>query len=160
MQLFHSGCTSFLHSFGHMRILHQCYNFGVLLLYWICCNGFLLLLHLMQWPWCPSKPMAFQWCPPPMDPKIALPLPWTLRPGSQNHDLVFLCKNFPHHFRLGVHQYIFDFDIIFKRDFNGVNTRGGALNFFSGRSVQSGFPKCGACELIFAPVFAFERGGL
>ena len=27
---------------------------------------------------------------------------------------------------------------------------GGALNFFSGRGVQPGFPKCGACELTFA----------
>ena len=28
--------------------------------------------------------------------------------------------------------------------------RGGALNFFSGRGVRPGFPKCGACELTFA----------
>ena len=28
--------------------------------------------------------------------------------------------------------------------------------FFSGRGVRPGFPKCGACELLFA----FERGGL
>ena len=28
--------------------------------------------------------------------------------------------------------------------------RGGALNFFSGRGVQPGFLKCGACELLFA----------
>ena len=34
--------------------------------------------------------------------------------------------------------------------------RGGALNFFSGRGVQPGFPKCGACELTFAS----EKGGL
>ena len=27
---------------------------------------------------------------------------------------------------------------------------GGALNIFSGRGVWPGFPKCGACELIFA----------
>ena len=27
---------------------------------------------------------------------------------------------------------------------------GGALNFFSGRGVRPGFPKCGACELTFA----------
>ena len=33
---------------------------------------------------------------------------------------------------------------------------GGALNFFSGRGVPPRFPKCGACELIFAS----ERGGL
>ena len=33
---------------------------------------------------------------------------------------------------------------------------GGALNFFSGRGVWSRFPKCGACELIFAS----EKGGL
>ena len=26
----------------------------------------------------------------------------------------------------------------------------GALDFFSGRGVRSGFPKCGACELLFA----------
>ena len=26
---------------------------------------------------------------------------------------------------------------------------GGALNFFSGRGVRPGFPKCGACELTF-----------
>ena len=31
---------------------------------------------------------------------------------------------------------------------------GGALNFFSGRGVRPGFPKCGACELTFAS----ERG--
>ena len=35
-------------------------------------------------------------------------------------------------------------------------TRGGALNFFSGRGVRPGFPKCGACELTFAS----EKGGL
>ena len=34
--------------------------------------------------------------------------------------------------------------------------RGGALNFFSGRGVRPGFPKCGACELTFAS----EKGGL
>ena len=33
---------------------------------------------------------------------------------------------------------------------------GGALNFFSGRGVWPGFPKCGACELILAS----EKGGL
>ena len=33
---------------------------------------------------------------------------------------------------------------------------GGALNFFSGRGVRPGFPKCGACELTFAS----EKGGL
>ena len=33
---------------------------------------------------------------------------------------------------------------------------GGALNFFSGRGVQPGFPKCEACELIFTS----EKGGL
>ena len=27
---------------------------------------------------------------------------------------------------------------------------GGALNFFSGKGVRPGFPKCGACELTFA----------
>ena len=32
---------------------------------------------------------------------------------------------------------------------------GGALNFFSGRGVRPGFPKCGACELTFAS----EKGG-
>ena len=32
----------------------------------------------------------------------------------------------------------------------------GALNFFSGRGVRPGFPKCGACELTFAS----EKGGL
>ena len=32
----------------------------------------------------------------------------------------------------------------------------GARNFFSGRGVWPGFPKCGACELIFAS----EKGGL
>ena len=32
----------------------------------------------------------------------------------------------------------------------------GALNFFSGRGVRPGFPKCGACELTFAA----EKGGL
>ena len=32
----------------------------------------------------------------------------------------------------------------------------GALNFFSGKGVQPGFPKCGACELILAS----EIGGL
>ena len=33
---------------------------------------------------------------------------------------------------------------------------GGALNFFSGRGVRPGFPKCGACELTFAS----EKAGL
>ena len=33
---------------------------------------------------------------------------------------------------------------------------GGAFNFFSGRSVRPGFPKCGACKLTFAS----EKGGL
>ena len=33
---------------------------------------------------------------------------------------------------------------------------GGALNFFLGRGVRPGFPKCGACELTFAS----EKGGL
>ena len=33
---------------------------------------------------------------------------------------------------------------------------GGQLNFFSGRGVRPGFPKCGACELILAS----EREGL
>ena len=33
---------------------------------------------------------------------------------------------------------------------------GGALNFFPGRGVRPGFPKCGACELTFAS----EKGGL
>ena len=33
---------------------------------------------------------------------------------------------------------------------------GGALNFFSGRGVRPGFPKCGACKLTFAS----EKGGL
>ena len=32
----------------------------------------------------------------------------------------------------------------------------GALNFFSGRGLRPGFPKCGACELTFAS----ETGGL
>ena len=32
---------------------------------------------------------------------------------------------------------------------------GGTLNFFSGRGIGPGFPKCGACELTFAS----ERGG-
>ena len=36
------------------------------------------------------------------------------------------------------------------------NPGGGALNFFSGRGVRPGFPKCGACELTFAS----EKGGL
>ena len=35
-------------------------------------------------------------------------------------------------------------------------TSRGALNFFSGRGVRPGFPKCGACELTFAS----EKGGL
>ena len=30
------------------------------------------------------------------------------------------------------------------------NGGGGALNFVSGRGVRPGFPKCGACELMFA----------
>ena len=34
--------------------------------------------------------------------------------------------------------------------------RGGGFNFFSGRDVRPGFPKCGACELTFAS----EKGGL
>ena len=33
---------------------------------------------------------------------------------------------------------------------------GGALNFFSGRGVRPGFPKCGACKLTFVS----EKGGL
>ena len=33
---------------------------------------------------------------------------------------------------------------------------GGTQLFFSGRGVQPGFPKCGACELTFAS----EKGGL
>ena len=33
---------------------------------------------------------------------------------------------------------------------------GGALNFFSGRGVRPGFPKCRACELTFVS----EKGGL
>ena len=38
-----------------------------------------------------------------------------------------------------------------------INTSpGGALNFFSGRGVRPGFPKCGACELTFTS----EKGGL
>ena len=37
-----------------------------------------------------------------------------------------------------------------------TNLPGGALNFFSGRGVRPGFPKCGACELTFAS----EKGGL
>ena len=39
---------------------------------------------------------------------------------------------------------------------SGVAPGGGALNFFSGRGVRPGFPKCGACELTFAS----EKGGL
>ena len=40
---------------------------------------------------------------------------------------------------------------------NGMlHSRGGALNFFSGRGVRPGFSKCGACELTFAS----EKGGL
>ena len=35
-------------------------------------------------------------------------------------------------------------------------TSRGALNFFSGRGVRPGFPKCGACQLTFAS----EKGGL
>ena len=38
----------------------------------------------------------------------------------------------------------------------GLEARGGALNFFSCRGVRPGFPKCGACELTFAS----EKGGL
>ena len=38
---------------------------------------------------------------------------------------------------------------------HGWPTRG-ALNFYSGRSMRPRFPKCGACELIFAS----EKGGL
>ena len=38
----------------------------------------------------------------------------------------------------------------------GAPLRGGVLNFCSGKSVRPVFPKCGACELIFAS----ERGGL
>ena len=37
-----------------------------------------------------------------------------------------------------------------------LKIRGGAINFFSGRGVGPGFPKCGACKLIFAS----EKGGL
>ena len=33
---------------------------------------------------------------------------------------------------------------------------GGGTQLFSGRGVRPGFPKCGACELIFAS----EKGGL
>ena len=38
----------------------------------------------------------------------------------------------------------------------GILRGGGALNFFSGRGVRHGYPKCGACELTFAS----EKGGL
>ena len=31
-----------------------------------------------------------------------------------------------------------------------VHTPGGGTQLFSGRGVRPGFPKCGACELIFA----------
>ena len=37
-----------------------------------------------------------------------------------------------------------------------TDSRGGALNFFPGRGVRPGFPKCGACELTFAS----EKWGL
>ena len=38
---------------------------------------------------------------------------------------------------------------------------GGALNFFSGRGVRPGFPKCGACELTFASERKISKfGGL
>ena len=33
---------------------------------------------------------------------------------------------------------------------SGYTAPGGALNFFSGRGVRPGFPKCGTCELTFA----------
>ena len=39
---------------------------------------------------------------------------------------------------------------------HSTGPRGGALNFFSGRGVRPGSPKCGACELTFAS----EKGGL
>ena len=44
----------------------------------------------------------------------------------------------------------------FFQAYNSTVSRGGALNFFSGRDVRPGFPKCGACELTFAS----EKGGL
>ena len=47
---------------------------------------------------------------------------------------------------------IFEIFIRFESLYRG----GGALNFFSGRGVRPGFPKCGACELTFAS----EKGGL
>ena len=45
-----------------------------------------------------------------------------------------------------------------KKITEGITTNpgGGALNFFLGRGVRPGFPKCGACELTFAS----EKGGL
>ena len=46
--------------------------------------------------------------------------------------------------------------LIFRRMMSFVSNPGGGLNFFLGRGVRPGFPKCGACELIFAS----EKGGL
>ena len=40
--------------------------------------------------------------------------------------------------------------------FRRLNPGGGGTQLFSGRGVRPGFPKCGACELIFAS----EKGGL
>ena len=42
--------------------------------------------------------------------------------------------------------WCWDYDLIQ----GGGGLGGGALNFFSGRGVRPGFPKCGACELTFA----------
>ena len=39
---------------------------------------------------------------------------------------------------------------IFRMEMSHRILEGGALNLFSGRGVRPGFPKCGACELIFA----------
>ena len=54
-------------------------------------------------------------------------------------------------------------DLIYKPDATNPTKPGGGggggrehSTFFSGRGVQPGFPKCGACELIFAS----ERRGL
>ena len=43
-----------------------------------------------------------------------------------------------------------------EKDVSNSGGGGRALNFFAGRGVRPGFPKCGACELTFAS----EKGGL
>ena len=67
-------------------------------------------------------------------------------------------SNFHHIFQIFV-KFLFllpYLDSAWKMHSNEYKQARGALNFFSGRGVRPGFPKCGACELTFAS----EKGGL